>query len=472
MVYIVNKILDNKQKILEWLAEKHWWPYRNTSLEELSIEELFSTHKICVLVIKDSSNKNTIVPLAIESTRPSATSDYLKLNNMYVYEAEYMPNYWNEMSEFCRVKQYIKIHGKTIRSQLLTRESTHLIVLHELSTGDKLVVKGYRRLPPISIEEKYYEALLSTGYRYAPRPVASISYKNTPVSIVIEYIDNVGDATKPFRESFREKTGKASLKLGLAAKLGSQISSLHIALNKTPGEFSGKEVISQEDIDRWSKRIQRRYSEALDLLQRLVDNADGKRIIARYEKWMKYLDLLEEKVEKAISSLNLYLDSYKIRTHQDLHLLQILYGSDGNFYFIDFEGEPGRTREELMEKEPPLRDIAVMIRSFQYLSYDLYKSKYNLTRNATSGRLLRNDPLWDWRMRHSLSMLLSYLSGSISAGIHGIHRELLLTRYNDLLYPWLIDRGLYEVIYEATYNPDRIPIPLIGLINPSIPINM
>ncbi len=469
MVYIVDNTIDDTKKIIEWLANKHWWPFRNTDQEKLVVRELFSTDKITALLIEDGVRK-VVVPLAVSYEKP-VTPEHLRINDKYIFEAEYLRNYWEELGSVCDIKRYVKIYGKTSRVHLLTKESTHLIVIHELSTGDNIVVKGYRQVLPLNIEEKYYETILEAGYKYAPKPFVSINYQGIPIGIVIEYIDNTSDATTPFRKAFEEKTGKASLKLGLAAKLGSQIAGLHLALNSTSSDFSGKDRISREDIRRWSNRIQRRYKDAVKLLEKLVDNVDGKRKTARYEKWLTHLELLREKVEKAISYLEAYVDSYKIRTHQDLHLLQILYGRDENFYFIDFEGEPGRSRDELLEKEPPLRDIAVMIRSFQYLSYELYMSKHKLTRTATSGRLLKNDPLWDWRMRHSLSMLLSYLSASINADLHGIPREKILTRYNELLYPWLVDRGLYEIIYEATYNPDRIPIPLIGLINPSIPIN-
>ncbi len=469
MVYIVDKTIDDIQKIIEWLTSKHWWPFKNIEHEKLAVRELFSMDKITVLLIENNGRK-VVVPLAISYEKPVIT-DYLRINDKYIFEAEYLRNYWEEVGRICNIKQYVKIRGRTSNVHLLTRESTHLIVAHELNTGDSIVIKGYRHISPISIEEKYYETILRSGYKYAPKPFVSINYQGIPIGIIIEYIDNVGDATTPFRKAFEEKIGKSSLKLGLAAKLGSQIAGLHLALNNTSNDFSGKDRISQEDIRGWGNRIQRRYKDALRLLEKLVDNADGKRKTIRYEKWLNHLDLLGQNVEQAISYLEAYIDSYKIRTHQDLHLLQILYGHDENFYFIDFEGEPGRTRDELLEKEPPLRDIAVMIRSFQYLSYELYMSKHKLTHIATSGRLLRNDPLWNWRMRHSLSMLLSYLSASINADLHGIPREIILTRYNSLLYPWLVDRGLYEIIYEATYNPDKIPIPLIGLVNPSIPIN-
>jgi len=95
MVYIVDKIIDDTQKIIEWLTNKHWWPFRNTEHEKLTVRELFSTDKITAILIEDSVRK-VVVPIAVSHEKP-VTIDYLKINGRYIFEAEYLRNYWEEL---------------------------------------------------------------------------------------------------------------------------------------------------------------------------------------------------------------------------------------------------------------------------------------------------------------------------------------------------------------------------------------
>ena len=75
-----------------------------------------------------------------------------------------------------------------------------------------------------------------------------------------------------------------------------------------------------------------------------------------------------ELLERFRSLLDGALGGMRIRCHGDFHLGQVLYtGKD--FVIIDFEGEPARPLGERRWKRPPLRDIASMLRSFDYAAH-------------------------------------------------------------------------------------------------------
>ena len=122
------------------------------------------------------------------------------------------------------------------------------------------------------------------------------------------------------------------------------------------------------------------------------------------------------------------------RIHGDLHLGQILHATAGGvdrWVFIDFEGEPLRTIEERTRPEPPLRDLAGMLRSFDYAA-------------ASSSH-----PDADaWARRAGDAYLAGYEDAGGSIGDHA-----LLTAFE-------LDKAVYEASYEARNRPSWLPIPV------------
>ena len=122
------------------------------------------------------------------------------------------------------------------------------------------------------------------------------------------------------------------------------------------------------------------------------------------------------------------------RIHGDLHLGQILHAVTGGaerWVFIDFEGEPLRTIEERTRPEPPLRDLAGMLRSFDYA--------------AASSTHPEADA---WARRAGDAYLAGYEDGGGPLGDH-----VLLTAFE-------LDKAVYEASYEARNRPSWLPIPL------------
>ncbi|MEE4494668.1 maltokinase N-terminal cap-like domain-containing protein [Streptomyces sp. BE230] len=123
------------------------------------------------------------------------------------------------------------------------------------------------------------------------------------------------------------------------------------------------------------------------------------------------------------------------RVHGDLHLGQTLRGSDGFWSLIDFEGEPARPLPERRSPQPPVRDIAGMLRSFDYAA--------------------RSHRPWnaDWAARCRTAYCDGYAQ---AAGVDPRDEPELLRAHET-------DKAVYEVLYEARHRPDWLPVPMAAI---------
>ncbi|MFB0618156.1 maltokinase [Streptomyces sp. AGS-58] len=123
------------------------------------------------------------------------------------------------------------------------------------------------------------------------------------------------------------------------------------------------------------------------------------------------------------------------RVHGDLHLGQCLRSPAGEWSLIDFEGEPARPLAERRMPQPPVRDIAGMLRSFDYAAHSA------------------NVPDPDW----AHACRAAYCSGYAEVtGLDPRTDPVLLRAYET-------DKAVYEVVYEARHRPDWLPVPLSAI---------
>ena len=490
------------EKIVDQLANQlpgiRWWPWKGV-YKKISVIYMKYVDNTFFFIIGTENNTRFYLPLTRKTEGINLPEErILKLDSEVYVEAEYTSNYLSLLDKNSDVirEDYLPIIGKVKNAKPLTLESTNVVALHELENGEKLVVKSYRLLPRVNMEPLMLSWLQRNDFRNIPRVYRIYKLKDEPVTIVLEHVDGIGDGGYPFYIAYKEaltrqkrcrRLGREGYRLGLASKLGVIIADMHKKLNPTvPTDFFGLEEITDKDVSRWNRRIEKRYNEILRLLDEIVSRKTRKIDTNRYEFWREILDTRARPIiENALIGMERFVDAFKGRIHQDLHLLQMIYvpgekGRGEDFYIIDFEGEPGRSEDERIEKEPLIRDIATMIRSFQYLSFMAYLEVRGGTIDQVAKRLLRSDSTCQWRMEHSLAMTLAYLAETMagSRDLHGVkykrkgHSGYEITQiniYNELLMPWLVERALYEIYYEACYRPEWIPVPIIGLLNPSIP---
>jgi maltose alpha-D-glucosyltransferase/alpha-amylase len=148
------------------------------------------------------------------------------------------------------------------------------------------------------------------------------------------------------------------------------------------------------------------------------------------------------------------VNATKIRIHGDYHLGQVLYtGKD--FIILDFEGEPARPLSERKLKRSALRDVAGMMRSFQYAAYSALWQP--AMRAEDMPFLERWADLWYRQM--SSTFLQSYLAATDGA-------DFIPSDENDfqvLLEAYLLDKAVYEIGYELNNRPTWVVIPIRGI---------
>jgi maltose alpha-D-glucosyltransferase/alpha-amylase len=166
--------------------------------------------------------------------------------------------------------------------------------------------------------------------------------------------------------------------------------------------------------------------------------------------------------QKVLDSFHVLLErrlsGKRIRCHGDYHLGQVLYtGKD--FVIIDFEGEPARPLSQRRLRQSPLRDVAGMLRSFDYAVLTV------LTESPREGILRPEDvrvltPWADfWRAWVESAFLRAYLQHVQSAHIVPVDRAEL----DALLSVLLLEKAIYEVVYELNHRPSWIGIPVHGV---------
>ena len=139
------------------------------------------------------------------------------------------------------------------------------------------------------------------------------------------------------------------------------------------------------------------------------------------------------------------------RIHGDLHLGQVLI-ANGDTYIIDFEGEPARPLEQRRAKNHRLRDVAGMIRSFDYAAAVVQRKSLASHAHVADGRrdaLLRN--------------FVEQSTSNFLAGYREATRELSTDADEDLLELFLLEKAAYEIAYEAANRPSWMDVPLHGL---------
>ncbi len=236
--------------------------------------------------------------------------------------------------------------------------------------------------------------------------------------------------------------------------LATRTAEMHIVLGSefedtafTPNHFNG-------DYEVWLKnRLIYQFQNRLNTIENMMHKLDGMALELAKE-------FLEKKniIRKRIANFDwTKLKGERIRLHGDYHLGQILVAED-DFFILDFEGEPESTIRDRKVKQPPLKDVAGLFRSFHYA---IYATVFN---NGAS----YNRPQEE--LFEAAEVLYSYLT-SVFLGqyIKVVQNANLNIGYNQerifILKYCLLEKAVYEIGYELNSRPRWALIPLKGISN-------
>ena len=153
------------------------------------------------------------------------------------------------------------------------------------------------------------------------------------------------------------------------------------------------------------------------------------------------------------------IEAARIRTHGDYHLGQVLWtGKD--FVIIDFEGEPARPLSVRRIKRSPLRDVAGMLRSFDYAVHAAQRELAD--RGVVAREQAETVASWGrlWYQESAAAFLRAYLETVRGSGIVPADPEHLRL----LLDVYLLEKAVYELGYELDNRPGWVGIPLRGIL--------
>jgi maltose alpha-D-glucosyltransferase / alpha-amylase len=337
------------------------------------------------------------------------------------------------------------------------------------------VLKLFRKLEPGIHPDLEIMAFLSSRGTYAefPRLIGSIEYRSASYSaaagLLQDFIPNQGDGWSYVLGGLRQLLQKlrqdetliladprqvvrdhASRLVGDLTRLGDITGRLHLTLASATGNPSfGADVINFDDVAAWRGAMAVRQ----DTVFHMIEDPSRRRTL---DLPLATVPALQQACRERLASLSQLVDEsmLKIRQHGDYHLGQVLKRpGDESFVVLDFEGEPARSLSERRAKASVLKDLAGMLRSFNYAVEALAQEEGSLS-----------DPeravLSAWEELASEGFLRGYEETVRAKMAH------LLPPAGDmagLLDVFQVDKAVYELGYELNNRPTWAKIPLRAL---------
>ncbi|MCW3148203.1 maltose alpha-D-glucosyltransferase [Stutzerimonas stutzeri] len=341
--------------------------------------------------------------------------------------------------------------------------------------GHAMMIKLLRRVAPgIHPELEMGRFLTAQGFTHISAmlgQVNRIDKNGDPHALIVvqRYLDNQGDAwewsintlDRAVRDQLAGGVSEHENQYSALAELedfnqllGQRLGEMHRVLAGAADDPAfALEPTKKAHAQEWAQAVTAELERALTLLGDHRGDLERKDAVLVDQLLGQREQLIAEVQRLAARTLG----GVRMRVHGDLHLGQVLV-AHGDAYFIDFEGEPSRPLEQRRRKLSPFKDVAGVLRSFEYAAAMTIRNAQVSDSSAEADQARR----------------------TIAESYRRSAREVFLDAYrqatSDLPHAWRdadgaeaalmlfsLDKTAYEVAYEAENRPAWLSVPLQGL---------
>ncbi|MFI6989926.1 maltokinase N-terminal cap-like domain-containing protein [Nonomuraea wenchangensis] len=427
-----------------WISRQRWFGGKGRPIDELSIDaDVVLTpglRHLIVAVWQDGCRDRYQLLLGERHDLPDRLAHALigSVDGICFYDATHDPERtsWlldgmarDETRSGLRMRH---VEGADIdtspRSIVLGAEQSNTSLVY----GDAYICKLFRRLiPGVNPELEIVTALAERKAPHIAQPYgwieADLDGTGTTLAIMQEYLSNANDGWDLALTSVRDLY--ASPQETAAAEAGGDFAGearrLGVATARVHEELAAAfptDLIETHEIKRMAESFRRRLGRA----------------VAEVPELRPHVGAIEDayhEVERLTGAVPVQ------RVHGDYHLGQVMR-TPMDWVVLDFEGEPGQPLAERRALSSPLRDVAGMLRSFDYAARHLLAGRAEAA--DLEGRAQ------EWADRNRAAFLEGYREGG---GVIGRADATLLRAFE-------LSKAVYEVGYEARNRPTWLPIPL------------
>jgi maltose alpha-D-glucosyltransferase/alpha-amylase len=475
-----KKILPN------YLRERRWFAGKSKTIQSVSIRcrlrvpgsPIPSYLWLLSVGYSDSTKENYVMGTCFVPDRempeeqmrpPVLCSITLGLENGWLCDATWCDSFRTDLIRHFATQSDIDFNGTHLKfktsplfhqvvrelppSRLLNAEQSNTSIVY----GNKLFLKLYRKVEPGVNPDVELSRFLTTEGNFTESPawVGEIEW-HTPegtigVGILQEMIPQSVVAWNYFMPMIKSAIGNPSYDRDeLTTKieqLGALTGAMHNALLPTTNnsDFT-PEWLDTMELEEMRGRVMMEIAQNFDLLRQNLEKLSPRTKTMA----VQLLDSQEDLVHILKDTYQAGANAMLMRLHGDLHLGQVLVSED-RMLVTDFEGEPGRSYEERRRKQPPVKDIAGMIRSFQYA---IYSAKlFNEDKEIHEDDLIPLDNL----LNHLVEVYLKAYCTTFERS------DASCGDFTGFLRFFVIEKAVYELKYEINNRPDWAVIPIAGL---------